>query len=145
MPRLASIISEAWQARHAAANKPARFNEWLDDGAPPVGRDRSASDGPALREASIRARSRSASATTGVGKTRSAGRMGAGGALVRKRKGHRTCRRRPLRFRELLGRVREAITRFDGCQRIEARTASSQQSKPTYPQKPSNSSLASND
>ena len=32
MPRLVGIISEAIQARHAAANKPARFNEWLDVG-----------------------------------------------------------------------------------------------------------------
>jgi hypothetical protein len=58
MPRLASIISEAWQARHAAANKPARFNEWLDDITPELSRERSASDGPALREDLIRVRSR---------------------------------------------------------------------------------------
>ena len=57
MPRLASIISEAWQARHAAANKSARFNEWLDDGTR-WSVERSASDGPALRAVAIALRSR---------------------------------------------------------------------------------------
>ena len=82
MPRLASIISEAWQARHAPATEPDRSNERLDDNVRSRIRDRSASDGPALREVAIRVRSRNASATTVVGKMKCAGGLGAGGALV---------------------------------------------------------------
>jgi hypothetical protein len=67
VPGRESILSEVWLARHATATEPDRSNEWLDDGTR-WSVERSASDGPALREEPIRALLEVASATTVVGK-----------------------------------------------------------------------------